>query len=80
MSSFTSGIPSRETCVQAPPSMEAPVGLLDGLTLATLLSLCGTGLRTADWRRLAVVQAPITGSLPAVRQAAGTSSAIEVTL
>src|SRR3546814_15408409 len=40
---------------------------------------CGFGFSTRDCGRLAVVQAPITGSLPLVRQVAGTSSASDVT-
>src|SRR3546814_16467584 len=39
----------------------------------------GFGFSTRDCGRLAVVQAPITGSLPLVRQVAGTSSASDVT-
>jgi len=39
ITSFTSGIPKRETCVHAPPCKGAPVGALTVPTLATLLSL-----------------------------------------
>src|SRR3546814_20462621 len=40
---------------------------------------CGFGFSTRDCGRLAVVQAPLTGSLPLVRQVDGTSSASDVT-
>jgi hypothetical protein len=48
-------MPRRETWVQEPPANSGPVGEVTGPTLATLLALCGTGLSTEAWRKLAVV-------------------------
>ena len=63
--SLTSGMPSRDTCAQAPPlRVVVPWPLLGGLAIRR------------PWRALAVVQPPMIGPLPpAVRQAMGTSSA-----
>ena len=80
MTSLTSGMPRRDTCAHAPPSTEASVGCATAPTLLTLLALCGSPFSTWVWRMLAVVQPPITGLLPWVRQEAATSSASEVTL
>ena len=61
-------MPRRETCAHGPPSL-----------LAELLLLPGLGLIKRAWRTLAVVQPPITFSLPAVKQLLGISMANVVT-
>ena len=66
--SLTKGMPRRETCTQAPPGFSL-VWWPDG----------GVGLSKRAWRRLAVVQPPITSS-PAVRQLLWISMASVVTL
>ncbi|MNT78286.1 hypothetical protein D3C72_2175070 [compost metagenome] len=43
------------------------------------MAVPGAGFSKRPWRRLAVVQPPMTGSAPAVRQAVGTSISMAVT-
>src|SRR5207249_2268538 len=70
--SFTSGLPRRDTCTHAPPSTDGP------FAAPTVVGPLGEGFSTRLWRSDAVVQPPMTGSLPAVRQLAGTSTASDV--
>src|SRR5687768_11540153 len=62
-------MPSRDTCVHAPPTTAVVWWLALGFGLSRML-----------WSRLEVCQAPITGSLQADRQDLCTSTACEGTL
>ena len=70
--SLTSGLPSRDTCVSAPPSTDAFVRPRSA-------SNVGAGFSTLTCGKLAVVQPPMTGSLPSVRHEIGTSRISDVT-
>jgi len=61
-------MPRRDTCVQGPPSL-----------LPLLRPLAGAPLISRPWRTLAVVKAPITGSVLVATQLIGSSTAMVLT-